>query len=181
MLAILAAAAAAAAMSWLRMYGKISFHTERLPPVSYCISQGGLQTGLLLLLVLLTHAGYATGRWYADKPVPYSRIIMHINRLWDYTTCPAAQLKIWLAHQLISAANPACKMWGKSAATAIAEDDYSEGAGSSSSSWNASSSSSSSNGGVRSPFGKYSCQLCKAGMVGRGCVHAFLSGLYQLL
>jgi hypothetical protein len=83
----------------------------------------------MLLLLLLCLAGGMSSRWPQHQPAPYFRLVMHLDRLWDYCTCPEAQLKTWLARHLIAEANPHCCMWDSSAAADAAPgaDGWSEG------------------------------------------------------
>lgn len=41
----------------------------------------------------------------ASKSAPYSRLVLHLQRLWDYECCEEAQLKTWLAHHLLAREN----------------------------------------------------------------------------
>ncbi|KAF6248605.1 hypothetical protein COO60DRAFT_1466585, partial [Scenedesmus sp. NREL 46B-D3] len=70
-----------------------------------------------------------SARWARHEAAPYSRLVMHLGRLWDYCSSPEAQLKTWLARHLLAEANPRCAMWDGSAAGSAAPgaEGWSEG------------------------------------------------------
>jgi hypothetical protein len=108
---------------------------------------------LFLVLFFFYAAGGMSARWPNHQPAPYYRLIMHIDRLWDYCSCPEAQLKTWLAKHLIAAANPGCNMWDSTAAADAAPgaDGWSEGDRAAAAA-----------AGLQ-PLGPYSCSLADAG------------------
>jgi hypothetical protein len=73
--------------------------------------------------------------------------------MWDYSSCPEAQLKTWLARHLIAEANPQCSMWDRSAASNAVPgpDGWSEGDRAAAAA-----------AGLQ-PLGPYSCSLADAG------------------
>jgi hypothetical protein len=59
-----------------------------------------------LRCVMLCLPGYVPCINYATHQAPFACLFAHLQRLWDYSSCVEAQLKIWLAHYLLAAANP---------------------------------------------------------------------------
>lgn len=60
----------------------------------------------VLCCVLLRLPGYIPCINYATHQARFACLVAHLQRPWDYTSCVEAQLKVWLAHYLLSAANP---------------------------------------------------------------------------
>lgn len=50
-------------------------------------------------------AGVRGRQFDASKSAPYSRLVNHLQRLWDFEACEVAQLKVWLAHRLLAREN----------------------------------------------------------------------------
>eukprot|EP00775_Hariotina_reticulata_P002693 gene2693-2993_t len=88
-------------------------------------------------------AGFMAARVSADRAMPYARFVSHLARLWEYNSCPEAQMKTWLARHLLALGNPGCHMWSKSAAALAAFDDGADGL---------------------KPYGRYGCLLSDAGL-----------------
>lgn len=61
-------------------------------------------------------AGATARRFDVSKPAPYSRLVSHLHRVWDYKSCPEAQLKVWLAYHLLAKENTGvlCGLLGNS-------------------------------------------------------------------
>lgn len=61
---------------------------------------------------LLLPAGFMPCLPLADAAVSFSRLVCHLQRVWDYESCDEAALKIWLAQHLIARGNegesPSC-------------------------------------------------------------------------
>lgn len=100
-------------------------------------------------------------KWPPNEPAPYYRLVIHLARLWDYSSCSEAMLKTWLARHLLAEANPDCAMWSKAAAkNAVGAADE----------WSAGDMAAAAAAGLK-PLGPYSCSLAEAGWC---CTAVFL-------